>query len=135
MESAYNPLIPKRAIKAIEKFASDLKAFAEETGEEFPTLYEDANTTFEIRHLLFTYDGTLIWQDEEGHDQMECYITKDEDEETGEVTEVWDRFYEWDEGLRFWRACLKRAKRYWAMDAEALDKIQDGSQPDIDEED
>ena len=28
--------------------------------------------------------------------------------------------------LKFWRANLRRAKRYWAMNAEILDKIQDG---------
>ena len=33
--------------------------------------------------------------------------------------------------LKFWRANLRRAKRYWAMDAETLDKIQDGQVEDI----
>ena len=28
--------------------------------------------------------------------------------------------------LKFWRANLRRAKRYWATDAETLDKIQNG---------
>lgn len=37
------------------------------------------------------------------------------------------------EWLRFWRNCLKRAKRYWSMDAIELDRIQDGEQEDIDD--
>lgn len=53
----YHKLIPKRAIKAIEKFAEELKAFAEETGEQYPDLYEDANTTFQVRNLVFAYSG------------------------------------------------------------------------------
>ena len=34
----------------------------------------------------------------------------------------------------FWRKCLKRAKRYWAMDPDRLDKIQDGVIEDVNEE-
>jgi hypothetical protein len=30
------------------------------------------------------------------------------------------------EWLSFWRANLRRAKRYWSMDSERLDAIQDG---------
>ena len=37
------------------------------------------------------------------------------------------------EWLSFWRANLRRAKRYWAMDTEALDKIQDGEIEDTEE--
>ena len=117
----YHRLIPKKAIRAIEKFIDDLAAFAKETGEEFPTLYEDANTTFEVRNLVFTYEGTLHWEDETGYHWHEAYITEDEDGE-----ERWDAMYEWESGLRYWKNALKRAKRYWAMNAETLDAIQDG---------
>lgn len=133
MANTYNPLIPKKAIKAIEKFSADLKAFAEETGETYPTLYEDAFTTFEVRNLVFTYDGTLCYQDEEGRDQIESYIIEEEDEETGKTYEVWDE-YEWEMGLRYWKAGLRRAKRYWAMETETLDKIQDGEIEDTENE-
>ena len=45
-------------------------------------------------------------------------------EETGEIFEtLYEDAKEW---LSFWRANLRRAKRYWATDAETLDKIQDG---------
>ena len=39
--------------------------------------------------------------------------------------------------VKFWRKCLRLAKRYWNMDPEELDKIQDGAAEDIndDEED
>lgn len=40
--NTYHRLIPKKAIRDIEKFKADLDAFAAETGEQFPTLYEDA---------------------------------------------------------------------------------------------
>lgn len=132
--SEYNKLIPKKAIRAIEKFNADLKAFAEQTGEENPYLYEDANTMIQIRDLVFTYDGCLSWTDEDGNDQVEFYITEEEDEETGETYECWDRWCEFFSGIRFWNNCLKRAKRYWAMDCETLDKLQDGEIEDAEEE-
>ena len=124
----YHRLIPKKAIRAIEKFIDDLAAFAKETGEEFPTLYEDANTTFEVRNLVFTYEGTLHWEDETGNHWYEAYITEDEDGE-----ERWDAMYEWESGLRYWKNALKRAKRYWAMNAETLDAIQDGQIEDLED--
>ena len=37
--------------------------------------------------------------------------------------------------LFFWRACLRRAKRYWSMDAIELDRLQDGEVEDKEEED
>lgn len=37
--------ISDRMVKAFERFNADLKAFGEETGETFVTLYEDAFTT------------------------------------------------------------------------------------------
>lgn len=117
----YHRLIPKKAIKDIEKFRADLAAFAQETGEQYPTLYEDANTTIEVRNILFSYDGTLHWEDENGRECWEAYITEDEDGE-----ERWDAMYEWESGLKYWRGCLRRAKKYWSMDADTLDKIQDG---------
>lgn len=125
----YHKLIPKKAIKDIEKFKEDLAAFAEETGEQFPTLYEDANTMIQVKNLLFTYEGTLHWTDEDDHECWEAYITEDED-----GVERWDAFYEWDSGLKYWKAALRRAKRYWQMDTEKLDAIQDGQIEDEEEE-
>ena len=124
----YHRLIPKKAIREIEKFKADLDAFAAETGEQFPTLYEDAFTTFEIRNLVFTYTGELCWEDERGEANFEAYITEDEDGE-----ERWDAMYEWESGLKYWKAGLRRAKRYWSMNAETLDAIQDGELEDMED--
>ena len=41
--------ISDRMVKAFERFNADLKAFGEETGETFVTLYEDAFTTRRVR--------------------------------------------------------------------------------------
>lgn len=125
----YHKLIPKKAIRDLEKFIADLAAFAAETGEEFPTLYEDAFTTFEVRRPALSFQGVLTWEDERGEECREAYITEDEDGE-----ERWDRWYEWSEGLKYWRAGLRRAKRYWATDPDVLDKIHDGIIEDKEEE-
>lgn len=124
----YHRLIPQKAIKQIDKFIADLRAFAEETGEDAPLLYEDANTTIQIIDLVFAYDGSLNWIDESGEYRLELYITEDE-----EGNEVWDEMQEWESGLKYWRDCLKRAKRYWRMDTEKLDAIQDGTLNDEEE--
>ena len=34
------------------------------------------------------------------------------------------------EWLSFWKGCLRRAKRYWQMDAVELDRLQDGETND-----
>ncbi len=36
--------------------------------------------------------------------------------------------------VKFWRKCLRRAQRYWSMDSEELDKIQDGEIEDTNDE-
>ena len=38
------------------------------------------------------------------------------------------------EYLSFWRANLRRAKRYWSMDTGTLDKIQEGEIEDKEED-
>ena len=124
-----NTYIKKSHIRAVEKFNEELKAWAKETGEDEATLYEDANTSFTLSdiHLMegclcYTYDG------KDDHDTL---VQKDPD--TGEYYEI--------EGpdslmgiIKFWGKCLKRAKRYWAMDPDHLDKIQDGDIEDTEEE-
>lgn len=114
-----NIYIKKSHIKAVEKFNEELKAWAKETGEKEPTLYEDAFTSFTLSDpvvengwLKFNYDGQP--------DSVNCVM---KDEVTGE-------YYE-DEGIddimgyvRFWRKCLNRARNFWNMDPEHLDAIQ-----------
>ncbi len=105
--------ISDRMVKAFERFNADLKAFGEETGETFVTLYEDAFTTRRVTNFRLYKNGNLKWIEiETGQlSREEVEVMMDDDDAK-----------EW---LSFWRANLRRAKRYWAMDTETLDKIQD----------
>lgn len=124
-----NKYIKKSHIKAVEKFAAELEAWRKETQEEVATLYEDAFTSFTLADisvkqggLFYTYDGEVQFDN--------CV---EQDEETGDYYEV-----EFDgimDSVKFWRACLRRAKRYWSMDTEKLDAIQDGEIEDQEDED
>ena len=102
-------MISARHIKAWEKFNEDLNAFRAETEEDFAILHEDAFTTREVKDFKMTNTGILTWI-EEGKEEREQMMDEDDARE-------------W---LSFWRANLRRAKRYWAMDSEILDNIQDG---------
>ena len=114
--------ISDRMVKAFERFNADLKAFGEETGETFVTLYEDAFTTRRVANFRLYKNGNLKW--------IEI--------ETGQLSreEVEPLFDDDDakEWLSFWRENLRRAKRYWATDAETLDKIQEGEIQDKEDE-
>ena len=122
--------IKRSHIRAVEKFNEELKAWAEYTGEEEATLYEDQYTSFTLSNIAISQDGQLFF-DYDGKTEFEVEVRQDE--ETG-------KYYE-DEGtesimeyIKFWRKCLKRAKRYWEMDSEKLDRLQDGEEDDEDEE-
>ncbi len=113
MESIISP----RIVKAWQKFNSDLEAFRKETGDDLATLYEDAYTTRNVKDFRLSLHGTLTWT-EDGHSERETLFDNDEARD-------------W---LSFWRANLRRAKRYWATDAETLDRIQDPEDELEDEE-
>ena len=106
--------ISDRMVKAFERFNADLKAFGEQTGETFVTLYEDAFTTRRVANFRLCKNGKLQWIEIEtgqlSREEVEVMVDDDDAKE-------------W---LSFWRANLRRAKRYWATDAETLDKIQNG---------
>lgn len=106
-------------VKTFERFNADLKAFGEETGETFVTLYEDAFTTRRVANFRLYKNGNLKWIEIE---------TGQLSREEVEVMMDDDNANEW---LSFWRANLRRAKRYWATDAETMDKIQEGEIQDI----
>ena len=110
-----------RLIKAFEKFNEDLKEFGEQTGEVFVTLYEDANTTREVANFKLYKNGKLTWVEMEDtwKDGQRVHESRHEEYLHTDDDDIKDT-------LNFWRANLRRAKRYWAMDAETLDKIQDG---------
>ena len=107
--------ISDNIVKAFEKFNADLKAFGEETNEEYITLYEDANTTRMVKDFRLYKNGKLTWKEQELYGKK---VTSESE------TMIDD--YDAKEWLSFWRANLRRAKWYWAMNAETLDKIQDG---------
>ena len=98
-------------IKAFEKFNEDLKEFGEQTGEVFVTLYEDANTTREVANFKLYKNGKLKWVEMEDvyQDRQIISIAMQEEYVHTDDDDIQDT-------LKFWRANLRRAKRYWAMD-------------------
>ena len=106
--------ISDRMVKAFERFNADLETFRKETEGEESTLYEDAFTTRRVANFRLYKNGNLKWIEiETGQlSREEIEVMMDDDDAK-----------EW---LSFWRANLRRAKRYWATDAETLDKIQEG---------
>lgn len=102
----------------MERLNADIEQFRIETESEFATLYEDAFTTRKVKDFKLTKTGVLTWNEEGTKEREQMY---DDDEAK-----------EW---IKFWRANLRRAKRYWAMDCETLDAIQEGEIEDKDNED
>lgn len=115
-----NQYIKKSHLKMVEKFSAELESFRKETDEEAATLYEDAFTSFTLSNIS-VQNGTLVY-DYDGATECERIVFQDAD--TGEYYEDdLDGIAEW---IKFWRACLRRAKRYWEMNPDKLDAIQDG---------
>lgn len=115
--------ISNKHIKAWEKFNTELNAFREETGDDFAILYEDAFTTREVKDFKLLEDNTLIWEERDGN----CPRTRN-----FEVFE--DLENDSKDWLSFWKGCLRRAKRYWSMDAVELDRLQDCETNDEEDE-
>lgn len=123
-----NDYIRKSHIKAVDKFNAELMAFAAKSGEDEPRLYEDPFTSFTLSklrvehgYLKFRYDGC--------EDKERVVFLDDET----------CQYYEADldgimDYVKFWRKCLRRAKRYLCMEPDKLDKIQDGEIEDDEEE-
>ena len=124
-----NNYIKKSHIKAVEKFAAELETWRKETGDDVATLYEDAYTSFSLSNPRVENGSLCYCQD--GTEYKENMVRYDE-----ELNEYWeeDCLDSIADYLQFWRACLRRAKRYWSMDVDKLDAIQSGEQED-DEED
>lgn len=114
--------ISDKMVKAFEKFNADLRAFGGETGETFVTLYEDAFTTRRVANFRLYKNGKLSWVEIE----------------TGQLSRAeTEQMFDDDEAkeyLSFWMGCLRRAKRFWSMDTETLDAIQDGEIQDKEED-
>ena len=112
--------ISKRHIIAWYRFDDELTAFAEETEGSTSaeaTLYEDAFTERHVADFYMSEKGVLTWYEDGKRNEEQMY---DEDDAR-----------EW---LKFWKACLRRAKRYWAMDSEKLEAIQDALEEDNEED-
>ena len=129
MKQDLNAYIKKSHLKAVEKFNAELEAWRKETGEEAATLYEDANTSFTLANVRVE-DGYLMYE-YDGRTDSDMIVCTDQD--TGELyeDECIDGIMD---SIKFWRKCLKRAKKYWAMDPDELDAIQDGDKEDIETE-
>lgn len=118
--SDLNQYIKKSHLRMVEKFNADLEAFRKETQEEAATLYEDQFTSFTLANIRVE-NGCLLYQ-YDGKDESEAIVRYDDDEKTYYEDDI-DGIAEW---VKFWRKCLNRAKRYWSMDTETLDAIQNG---------
>ena len=105
-----------KMVKAFEKFDADLEGFFQRTDGN-AELYEDAYTPRSVRNFKLYLNGKLTWT-EDGHKETEQMFDDDE-----------ARDY-----LKFWKANLRRAIKYWEMDTETLDAIQDGEKEDIEVE-
>lgn len=122
-----NEYISKRHISMVNKLNDDLKAFAKETGEAVAELYEDAFTHFTLSNVRVE-DGCLVY-DYDGKESREEVVQYDEEEDTYYELQGIDGIAE---SVKFWRQCLRRAKRYWETDTDTLDKMSDGEIEDID---
>lgn len=120
--------IKKSHLKALEKFKAELEAFRQETGEEVATLYEDAFTSFTLSDIEVRGDSVYYMYD--GRQESDLIVLLDE--ETMEYYE--DNLYGLMDTIKFWKKCLRRARRYWQMDTATLDAIQDGEREDKEEE-
>jgi len=77
-------------------------------------LYEDAFTSRQVSNFRLSLSGTLTWK-EDGKWERETMFDDDEA----------------NDYLKFWKACLRRAKKYWSMATEELDAIYDFKKDDI----
>ena len=123
-----NQYIKKSHLNMVEKFNAALEAFRQETQAEAAELYEDAFTSFTLANvrvengaLFYEYDGKTDYHQVVFIDRIDGKLEHWEDDVDG--------IAEW---VKFWRKCLNRAKRYWSMDTEKLDAIQNG---DIEDDD
>lgn len=123
-------IISKRHITMVKKFNDELMAFAKETGEDAAELYEDAFTSFTLANVRVE-DGYLKYE-YDGREDKEDMVAYDEEENTYYEIEGLDDIPDF---IKFWRSCLRKAKRYWSMDTETLDKIQEGEIEDTEMED
>lgn len=130
MEQNLISYIKKSHIKAVEKFNEELKGGRKrpEKSLSHSTRMLSLASPFTLADVAISQDGQLFYT-YDGKVEFEVIVRKDE---------FTKKYYE-DEGMdgimeyvKFWRKCLNRAKKYWSMDSEKLDRLQD---PENEEED
>lgn len=124
-----NQYIKKSHLRMVEKFKEDLEMFRQQTGDKIAELYEDAYTSFKLGDIKVE-NGILSYQYDDGRD-FDRIVLQDPDTKEYYEDESLDSL---PEIIKFWRKCLRRAKRYWSMDPDRLDKIQDGEIEDQDDD-
>lgn len=126
-----NALVTKRFLNMVAKFNEDIKAFAEESGEEEATLYEDILTSFTLSNVRI--EGNYLVYDYEGREEKDILFRFSKEVKEGEEAAAIDEglYYNWideaKEQIKFWRACLRRAKKYLAMSAEDLETKEEAA--------
>lgn len=119
MEKDLNTYIKQSHINALEKFKEELEKY-KETCDPDGWLYEDANTSFTLDNI-HVENGWLKF-DYDGEPDSVRIVMKDDI--TGEYyEESLDGIMDY---VSFWRKCLHRAEKFWSMDPDHLDAIQNG---------
>lgn len=120
-----NKYIKKSHFKAVEKFNKELEDFRKETGDEVATLYENIYTSFKLSDIRIV-NGELVYNYDGKEDKESVVIYDDESDSWYE-----DDLYGIMDILKFWKSCLRRAKKYWSMNPDTLDAISEGFKEDI----
>lgn len=107
--------------KAIDKFIGDYEAFCNETGDRFQ-LAEDATTYYALNNVRVM--KTCV-----------KFTTEYSGVSATSYNEVINDEQDLKEQLAYWKACLRRAKRYWGTSSEVLDAMADGTVEDDTEQD
>lgn len=127
-----NNYIKKSHITAVRKFNDELRRWSESingTPDGDVYLYEDVNTPFRLSNVRVE-EGSLKYL-YDGREESEKMLRMDDDGTIYEE-EGMDGIIDY---LKFWKSCLRRAKRYFAMDPDRLDRMAEGYENDIDDED
>ena len=117
-------VITKRFINMVAKFNNDLNAFAEYCGEEKAILYEDILTSFTLSNVRI--EGFYMVYEFDGREDKDILFRFGDGVKEGEEEEAFNEghYYNWveeaKEQIKFWRACIRRAKKYWQMSADSI---------------
>lgn len=107
--------------KSISKFLAEYEAFAAETGDRYQ-LAEDVTTYYALKDVQVLKTCVKFTTEYGGvGSSVHSEVIRDSEE--------------LDEQIRWWKACLRRAKRYWGTSAEVLDAMADGTADDDTDQD